>query len=116
MAVLHCGIAAIVLLAAHVLGFRVIGEVQAAAVVFVFVVAPHYKCFNTTPRHAVCTAAGPPRCMLEKWWPIRTVCAVPLLTCLLLLLPAELLDLRQKFEEGRKRLAALKAARNFRPS
>jgi hypothetical protein len=45
--------------------------------------------------------------------------AAPLLACLLLLLlllPAELMDLRQKFEEGRKRLAALKAARHFRPS
>lgn len=35
---------------------------------------------------------------------------------LLLLLPAELMDLRHKFEEGRKRLAALKAARHFRPN
>ncbi|KAF6266678.1 ribosomal RNA-processing protein 7-domain-containing protein [Scenedesmus sp. NREL 46B-D3] len=29
---------------------------------------------------------------------------------------SELMDLRQKFEEGRKRLAALKAARHFKPS
>jgi hypothetical protein len=29
---------------------------------------------------------------------------------------AELLELRQRFEEDRKRLAALKAARNFKPS
>lgn len=29
---------------------------------------------------------------------------------------AELLELRQRFDEGRKRLAALKAARHFKPS
>jgi hypothetical protein len=51
-------------------------------------------------------------------WLTSWSAAAPLLTCLrsLLLLPAELMDLRQKFEEGRKRLAALKAARHFRPN
>jgi hypothetical protein len=70
---------------------------------------------------------GQPRYMLENRLATRRSAAVPLLRRLrlllmmlllplLLLLPAELMDLRQKFEEGRKRLAALKAARHFRPS
>jgi hypothetical protein len=50
----------------------------------------------------------------QRCCPYLVAAHPPLL--LLLLPPAELMDLRQKFEEGRRRLAALKAARNFRPS